>query len=177
MITYEAIRKAHAEEKAGNRLSRLPDGFFFEVAEYLEKKAKLSEKEEKWELDSAKNTLQDLTEIRERKVLNAALFSSRTGVAPENMLPVERDFFDKIVCTINDFRKARESMGQESALPVIEALQDIPEFVGADMKGYGPFSKGDVAPVPEENARLLVEAGSAAMKCAEKAAGGTNEGI
>jgi len=165
MITYEALRKALSEEKLNKRMSRLPDGFFSEVNEYLEKKAKLSDKEEKWELDSAKNTLQDLTEIRERKVLDAALFGSRTGITPENMFPVEKDLFDKVVCVINEFRKARETLNEQAQPTLIEATADIPQFVGADMKSYGPFSKGEVVAVPDENAKLLAEMGSASLKC------------
>jgi len=33
--------------------------------------------------------------------------------------------------------------------------------VGIDMGHYGPYKAGDIATVPEENARVLVEKGSA----------------
>jgi DNA replication initiation complex subunit (GINS family) len=46
-------------------------------------------------------------------------------------------------------------------------LQDVPRFVGADMHNYGPFREGDVANIPEANARLLLERGMARkMECA-----------
>lgn len=164
MITYEALRKAAIEEKANKRLSRLPDGFFSEVKAYLEKKAQLHEKEDKWELDSAKNTLQDLMEIRERKVLLSALFGSRTGVVPENMLPAERDFFDKVINILKEFReKKEEGLSHAPPLSTVKALEDIPAFVGVDMKNYGPFTKDSVATMPQENARFLVKKGSAEL--------------
>jgi len=37
----------------------------------------------------------------------------------------------------------------------------IPKFVGVDMKVYGPFSQGDVALIPYENARALITKGVA----------------
>ncbi len=162
MITYEALRKAVAEEKTSNRLTRLPDTLFTDVREYLDKKARLHEKEDKWELDSAKNTLQDLMDIRERKILTSALFSSRTGVVPENMIAAEKDFFDRIVKLVCKFREEKEKHF-EAADPVesVELLEDVPAFVGADMQSYGPFSAGQTACLPQENARLLVKEGSA----------------
>lgn len=162
MITYEALRKAVSEEKANNRLSKLPEGFFNEVKDYLEKKAKLHEKEDKWELDSARNTLEDLLEVRERKVLMSALFGSRTGVIPENMILAERTFFDKVVDLIKDFRQGKEKeMETGPIMTDVEFIEDVAAFVGIDMENYGPFKKGDNAPIPKENARLLMKKGSA----------------
>jgi DNA replication initiation complex subunit (GINS family) len=37
----------------------------------------------------------------------------------------------------------------------------VPEFLGADLKTYGPFEKGDIAKLPEENAKILIEKGLA----------------
>lgn len=158
MITYEAIRKAVGEEKNNNRLSRLPEGFYAEIKEYLDKKAKLHDKEDKWELDSAHNTLQDLLEIRERKVLLSALFGARTGVIPENMLLAERDFFDKTVELIKEFRENKsKNMSAEPEMTGVEFTENVEAFVGIDAKNYGPFVPGDSASLPKENARLLMK--------------------
>lgn len=162
MITYEVLRKAVNEEKTSNRLSKLPDGFFDEAKEYLEKKAKLHGKEEGWELDSARNTLEDLLETREKKVLTAALYGSRTGVIPENMLLAERDFFDKVVEIIKEFREGKKKnldTGPETI--EVEFTEDVDTFVGIDTNSYGPFKKGDKACIPRDNASLLIKKGSA----------------
>lgn len=37
--------------------------------------------------------------------------------------------------------------------------EDVPSFMGADMRQYGPFKKGDIAKVPDENTRILLERG------------------
>ena len=39
--------------------------------------------------------------------------------------------------------------------------QDVPAFRGVDLNSYGPFSSGDVAMVPREDARSLVAKGHA----------------
>jgi DNA replication factor GINS len=35
--------------------------------------------------------------------------------------------------------------------------EDVPQFLGADEKTYGPFKKGDIAKLPEENVKILLE--------------------
>jgi DNA replication factor GINS len=42
-------------------------------------------------------------------------------------------------------------------------LQDIPQFVGIDMGCYGPYRAGDIATVPEENAKVLIEKGASEL--------------
>jgi DNA replication initiation complex subunit (GINS family) len=37
----------------------------------------------------------------------------------------------------------------------------VPEVLDLNLRRYGPYRKGDVATVPEENARLLVDGGKA----------------
>lgn len=40
-------------------------------------------------------------------------------------------------------------------LALVTFKTHVPRFVGVDMKVYGPFSEGDVALIPEENAEAL----------------------
>lgn len=160
MLTYEALRKLVQEEKAGNKLAELPEDFFENVKSYLDKKGNISkEREDVWELDSARRTLQDLLEIRERKILILALYNVRSGVVSVNMTPEEKEFYERLVEGIKDFQAKKKEIldGMPEKRQVIAMLEDMPEFVGINMKTYGPFKKGDVATLPEENARLLVD--------------------
>jgi len=43
----------------------------------------------------------------------------------------------------------------------VKFLENVPEFVGVDLKDYGPFFKGDVAEIPFENAKIFLERGMA----------------
>ncbi len=163
MLTYETLRKIFTEERSTNKLVKLPENFFKDVKDYLDKKSKLQSKEDKWELDSAKGTLEDLLEIRERKILTLAMYSARSGIVPENLTPEEKNFFDNIIKIIKDFQKQRKKALEEKPekMVAIAVLEDIPEFVGTDLKSYGPFKKGDIATIPEDSAKLFVQKGMA----------------
>ena len=160
MLTYEVIRRIMTDEKNATKLTALPEDFFKKAKAYLDNKAQISgSKEDAWELDSAKRLLQDLLEIRERKVITLALFFVRSGVTSENMTPEEEVFFDSIVNNIKQFQAERKKVleGEPEKRGFVAVLEDVPSFVGTDLKNYGPFKKGDVATLPEDNAKLLLE--------------------
>lgn len=160
MITFETIRRIKNDEKNSAKLIELPENFFQDVMSYLESKSKMRHnKEDAWEFESAKSMLQDILEIREKKLVNLALYNVRTGITPGNLQPEEQEFFDSVVKALKVFNEKRKQilLGKKHKSMVVAALEDMPEFVGIDMKTYGPFKKGDIFTVPEENAKLLIE--------------------
>ena len=164
MLTYEVIRKLAMDEKAAPKLNRLPEGFFENVRVYLEKKGKMSEgKEDRWELDSAKRWLQDLLDLREKKLLMLAVSFVRSGTMPGDVTPEEKEFFDGIIGQMKEFNARKKDIleGGRERLAAVAFLRDVPKFVGINMRNYGPFRKGDIANIPEDNARLLLEKGAA----------------
>ena len=166
MLTFETLRKMMVDEKNSNKLLNLPENFFQEAKAYLENKASFSEnKEDAWELDSARRVLQDLFEIREGKLVNSALYHVRSGVNPGSMTSQERDFFDSVVERIREFQERRKEIfeGRKDDMEAVAFLESLPQFVGANMKNYGPFSMGDVATIPRDNARLLADKGVAKL--------------
>jgi DNA replication initiation complex subunit (GINS family) len=40
-------------------------------------------------------------------------------------------------------------------------VSDCPEFMGVDFRVYGPVAEGDIIEIPDENADILVNRGSA----------------
>ncbi len=164
MLSYEALRQMVNEERTKQKMVDLPDGFFEEVSKYLENKRRMSEtKEDSWEYDSAKRLLQDLLDKRESKILNLALFHIRSGADPGKLTKEEQELFDYIISGIKSFRKKlKEGVeGKMEPMSTIGFLTDTPEFVGMDERNYGPFSKGDVASIPADNAKLLIDKGMA----------------
>lgn len=164
MLTDETIRKISEEERNSAGLSRLPDGFFEEIRNYMENKAKMSRDEsEHWALESVKRRLKTIFERRERKILNAAHGFIDSGVVPESMTEEEKKFFEKIVECLNSFQKEREGKleKQDENLVLVTMLESVHKFVGMNMKNYGPFNKGDIATLPEPNAELLIKKGLA----------------
>lgn len=161
MLTYETIRKTAKEEKESTKLVKLPEDFFAQVREYLDKKEEMSkEKNNTWEVQSARRVLEDLLESRERKIVTLALYSVRSGMAPENLTPEEKDFFESVKGGIIQFRKKRKDVmekgnGEGKKLVVIK--EDLPEFVSLDLHTYGPYQKGDMVTLPGESVKLLLE--------------------
>jgi len=164
MLTDETIRRIFEDEKTSPGLTKLPDDFLEQVREYTDKKKKMMRDEtEQWAMDAVKRRLDTIFARRERKILNAAHGFIDSGVIAENMTGEERAFFEKIVACVNGYRKETgEKMEKnEEKLALVTILDQIPRFVGINMKGYGPFKQGDVATLPEPNAELLVKKGLA----------------
>lgn len=164
MLSYEELRKMVNDEKNTQKMQNLPEGFFDEVKTYLENKARMSEtKEDSWEFESAKRLLQDLIDRRESKIVSLALFHIRSGADPGSMSGSERKLFDSVVSSVRDFHKEMREVleGKMEPLQTIAMVEDVPEFFGTDERSYGPFSRGDVASIPVDNAELLVKKGMA----------------
>ena len=164
MLTREAIRKVVADEKAGKKLSRLPEDFFEQVKAYIDLKERAGKtKEDVWELADAKRLLSELLEKREEKIASLAVHSVRAGISPGSLTKEEQKLFDQMVSVLKSFQKSKQSIleGKPEKRDAVAVLKDIPEFVGPDMKTYGPFKEGDVVTLPKESAGLLIEAGSA----------------
>ncbi len=164
MLTYEAIRRIVGEERTTQKLVALPDDFFNRIKEYLSHKAKIADtKEDAWELASAKRVLQDLLDMRERKILNLAVYSLRSGTEPENMTPEEKELFNAVSTNIKEFQEKRKLVleGREERTENIALLEDVPEFMGTNLKKYGPFKKGEIVTLPEDVSKVLEEKGAA----------------
>ncbi|MBU5537215.1 MAG: hypothetical protein QW818_02110 [Candidatus Aenigmatarchaeota archaeon] len=164
-ITFELIRKIQLEEQKAPILTKLPTNFFNAVSNYLEQKRKLISDEDRkssLELRNIERLVEDIFNRRERKIINAAIINARSGLPPENLSEEEKSFYNSIVTLIknrrNDLLKNLLTGKTESVFTVV-FKEDTPEFVGIDEKTYGPFKKGDVTNIPEENAKILIERG------------------
>ena len=86
-ITYETLFDLLRREKGREELQELGEGFFNDVAEYLQAKREIAEKGHldvfdrkiDVQLQNIRKILRELYERRERKIMNMALTSSRTG--------------------------------------------------------------------------------------------------
>jgi len=69
-----------------------------------------------------------------------------------------------ISATVNGRPKVLELIASRMKLKqiVVRFLRPTDAFIGVDMNKYGPFQQEDVASLPFENARLIIEGGSAA---------------
>lgn len=167
-ITFELIRRVDREEQRSPKLSNIPDDFYSKVVSYINQKKKLAAKEDRkdvLELKSVERLVADIFDRRERKIVTAAVNAARTNIKPENMVPEEEDFFDLMTATIRQRRdESLKKMLTSEKIPETELIvfkEDVPEFVGSDMKNYGPFKKGDIAKLPDDNVKVLTDRGVA----------------
>jgi len=168
-ITFELIRKIQREEQRLPKLTELPNSFYKNVNSYLQRKKKLAEsktdRKVTLEVKNVERLIEDVFNRRERKILNQSLISARTKIPPENLTKEEKEFFDKLVNFIKERRKATLNQimteEKEELVSLIVFKEDVPQFVGSDLKAYGPFKKGDIAKLPEENIKVLIERGVA----------------
>ncbi|MEM5829598.1 MAG: hypothetical protein QW040_02770 [Candidatus Aenigmatarchaeota archaeon] len=170
-ITFELIRKIQREEERSPKLSKLPENFYQNVKNYLQQKKKILEKMEdrkaSIEIKNIERLVEDIFNRRERKIVTQAINSARVGLVVENLTDEEKEFFEKVRDLVKNRREKilkelleKEEEEKESVSMVV-FRQAVPEFIGTDMKTYGPFEKGDMAKLPEENARVLIEKGLA----------------
>ena len=181
VITYETLREIQRDEKRSSKLYSLGKNFYSVVQDYLGRE--LPEDDiSRNEILNARKILEDIHDRREKKIINYALAIARNNEkldVPE-MTPEEHLLLEKLVETLKKYRgnidntspseakevpetevvsaEEKEDLeDSETKLVQVKLLEELPQIVGADMEEYGPKSEGEVAEIPEENAKILIE--------------------
>jgi DNA replication factor GINS len=111
-----------------------------------------------------------ISEIDEGLDLPAILASEQYSKLTEEekyVLEANLDAFKKKESLVLASTEGREKMLKifsklvHSRKVIVRFLKPIEQFIGVDMSKYGPFLKEDVAVLPFENARSLIEDGTA----------------
>ena len=111
-----------------------------------------------------------ISEIEEGLDLPAILASEQYSKLTEEekyVLEANLDAFKKKESLVLASTEGREKMLKifsklvHSRKVIVRFLKPIEQFIGVDMNKYGPFLKEDVAVLPFENARSLIENGTA----------------
>jgi DNA replication factor GINS len=111
-----------------------------------------------------------ISEIDEGLDLPAILASGQYSKLTEEekyVLEANLDAFKKKESLVLASTEGREKMLKifsklvHSRKVIVRFLKPIEQFIGVDMNKYGPFLKEDVAVLPFENARSLIEDGTA----------------
>jgi DNA replication initiation complex subunit (GINS family) len=107
MLTFEAIRDLERGEREAKTLQELPDNFLDEVREYITKKESVPEKgsEDLKEIETVKGSLKRLFEIRERKIVEQAISSIKTGFPTENLTKSEAELHSFILEKLKTHRE------------------------------------------------------------------------
>src|SRR3989338_9661612 len=99
MLTFDKIRDIERQERDSRTLQKLPDGFIGSLADYLARKESVAEKASAdiLEIENIKATIKRIFEAREKKLLDMALYTARTGTLPENLIESEEKSFDAVL--------------------------------------------------------------------------------
>ena len=138
------------------------------------------------ELVNIKKIIKELYERREKKIVRMAVDKNRaksTIIDTSAFLKEEKQLFELLVALLDKGRESiinhildgrlpavTEEKSEEIARPVESAkekkstrlvrfLHAVPRFVGPALEEYGPFEEEDVASLPAEIARVLINKG------------------
>ena len=188
IITYENLYETLRKEKYKKELQPLDKDFYRKVAVYLQEKQDILNTQQgtdtlfsnqvqktRKQIENTQKILKELYERRETKIIQLAIFSSRTStdtVETSDMLEEETEFYKKFIKHLNSQREAnlynlikvvynnkpKEIKAEESSkAKTVRFIQPIPKFVGEDLTVYGPFEEEDMANLPLEIADLLIK--------------------
>ncbi|VVB83437.1 Uncharacterised protein [uncultured archaeon] len=180
MITYNDIYEASKKERYSEQLQQLPKNFVNEVANYLNEKREISSKDNdlfsdvivktKKQLENAITLFKELILRRKKKILNLVLVASETGISKqdfENMLPFEKTLFEELMKSIDLSEKTLNDMlngsQQEQKNELIVFREFVEEFVGLEGEKMGAYEKGQIANIPKEIAKILIDSGKAEL--------------
>lgn len=191
-VSYKTLRKIQQVEKDSPLLTKVDSSFYHDISDYiknLENRLKKEDSSQKKTLleDEIKNTKKIVTniyELREKKVVTAAISKARGGNPDlKSLVPEEQKLFDSLLALMTHSRqellnnkpikkekvetkpdkpeqKEPEKDTQENNKPVLMITEDIPEFVGTDTKNYH-LRKGDVISLPSDMEEMLSKRGVA----------------
>lgn len=182
MITYNDIYEAEKKERYSDQLQPLPKNFVKDVSDYLKEKKEIASKENdifsdviiktKKQLENAALLFKQLILRRKKKLLQLVLVASETGISKqdfENMLAFEKTLFEEFMKSVdlsdkklNDLLNgSNEELQQRNELIIFREYVD--EFVGLDGEKMGSYEKGDIANIPKEIAKILIDSGKAEL--------------
>ena len=186
-LSYKILRHIQQTEQQSPTLTRIQHDFYKQLKAYLQELQNIVSKEQDTkkqalyadELNNTSKIGQHIYELREKKIVQAALSAVR-GAVPnlEYLLTEEQTFYQSLVDNITENRtyilnssskiikeepkpeaeksssKPEKQMISKNTNSVIRITDDIPCFVGTDMLTYS-LRKNDVLSLPQDMAKTL----------------------
>lgn len=174
-FSLDELAKLYKEEKISRDLAEIPDDFYQIVGRYISQlnfELKRSDSLRREFLqEELRSVLLMVQEIHLTRVFKA-MSKTVQGQMPNPLIERERYAFSEIRQSLErlqaDLVQSAVSGKVEVAAPqnitnaLIIMLADFQEkIVGADMRSYGPFLKGEIASLPAPNADMIARHGIA----------------
>ncbi|HHO57503.1 MAG TPA: hypothetical protein ENJ70_03015 [Thermoplasmatales archaeon] len=168
MLNYTKLRNIEHKEKASAFLTTVGSDFYKEAARHIKQMEERLEEEKRKnpaskkvsliadEIRNTKRIWESIFERREKKIVLAALATVRGGKSmPENLTREEKVFYDSLVHLMEEYRKKIFEQDEKDFV-IVKILENLPSFVGSDMKKYF-LKKEDVISLPPEIADVLIK--------------------
>jgi len=174
-FSVEDLLEVYKKELNSPDVAELSEGFYKDVGKLvsrllfeIKRGDELQKELLQEELKNVVFLVQGIHAARVRKAMGALA----GGETPASVLEQERQAF-------SDIRQGLEKLEEELVLPALSGKVDVsvpsqktrvavvmlveqPEKVtGMDLQSYGPFEKGEVVSLPEQNADMMVRRGQA----------------
>jgi len=176
MITYNDIYEASRKERYNEQLQPIQKNFVREVAEYFRDKKEFTAKQDdefsdvivktKKQLENAVTLFKEMMLRRRKKILNLVLIASETGISKQdfdNMLDFEKELFEEFMKCIDISDKKLsgvfEGKKKDNKNELVVFKENVEDFVNLDGEKMGPYEKGQIANIPSEIAKILIEDG------------------
>ena len=180
MINYNELYELLRKEKYSESLQVLPKNFLNEFSDFLAEMRGNTVSEgnlfadavakSKKQFENSISIFKELILRRKRKIIDLVFVATETGIMKrdyENMLPFEKEVFDKMIKAFEEGDKEMNSMLHEGKEKVkgkqrmIMFNQEVEQFVDLNGKGIGPYSVGELVNLDTEVAQILVSGGKA----------------
>ena len=129
-------------------------------------RSKVSSTLTKREIEMLYKLVDDLLTLRIKKFFNNLLASKNDT----KLTPQEKYIIEPIYTSIRRNQQFKEALLYgfttyiekfskllEHRMVLLKFKQPTEQFVGTDLKTYGPFEKGDMATIPIDNAKILID--------------------
>ncbi len=183
-INYKTLRRIQQDEQTSSLLTKINASFYKDLSSYMKtlegsiehEKNPLKLKLFSDEIQNTKKIANSIYELREKKVVQAALATARSATPDlANFLEIEKKLYYSLVEQINLSRKEifkkpadlpvttppaspqnTPVKGESNTHPIVRVLEDTPEFIGTDGKTY-LLRKEDVLSMPQEMTEPLLK--------------------
>jgi DNA replication initiation complex subunit (GINS family) len=186
-ISYKTLRRLQQGEQTASVLTKINVNFYQDLSAYIKTIEQSVEHETNPlklklfadEVQNTKKIANSIYELREKKIVQAALATAR-GAAPDlrNLLDIEKKLYTALVEQIAVSRKeifeepidrlskkqsassptVDQPMRDPNTNPIVRVLEDTPQFIGTDEKTYS-LRKEDVISLPREMTEPLLKKG------------------
>jgi DNA replication factor GINS len=183
-INYKTLRRAQQDEQASSLLTKINVSFYKDLSLYIQTLERSIENEKNPlklklftdEVQNTKKIANSIYELREKKIVQAALATARSATPDlTNLLEIEKKLYRSLVEQIivsrsEIFEKptdlpvttplasptSNQAKQDSNTHPIVRVLEDTPAFIGTDGNTY-LLRKEDVLSMPSEMTEPLLK--------------------